>query len=196
MRILINDLTGNFVKIVPMEKKHTQALYEISTDKTIWTHLPVKIDTYEQMESFIEEALHKKETGTELPFVILNSENNTVIGSTRFLEISGKNKSLEIGWTWLTPSYWGTKINAECKYLLINYCFETLGMIRIQLKTDKDNIRSQKAIERIGGVKEGILRNHMIRKDGTYRDSVFYSIIKSDWPQIKRSLERMIKSQK
>ncbi|MFC4323007.1 GNAT family N-acetyltransferase [Litchfieldia salsa] len=196
MDISLNELTGDFVKIVPMQRKHIKELYEIGNSKSIWTHLPKIIETYDEMESFVAEALSKKEVGTELPFIVLHRESNKIVGSTRFLEISNTNKTLEIGWTWFTPSVWGTQTNIECKYLLLKHCFETLKMIRVQFKTDEKNIRSQKAIERIGGVKEGVLRNHMIRKDGTYRNSVFYSIIDSDWAKVKNELENAIYSQK
>lgn len=103
-----------------MQKTHIQELYEIGKDKTIWTHYPdIIVETFNDMESIVEEALYNKKTGTEFPFVVLLRENDKVIGSTRFLEISKHNKRLEIGWTWLTPSVWGTHINAECKYLLL-----------------------------------------------------------------------------
>ncbi|WP_226665209.1 GNAT family N-acetyltransferase [Metabacillus litoralis] len=192
MSIEFEELTGIFVKIVPMETSHLKTLFEISRDKSIWSHLPKSIDTYQDMEDFVEEALHRKEDGSQLPLVVINRETSKVIGSTRFLDISHSNKNLEIGWTWLTPSVWGTEVNLECKYLLLTHCFETLKFIRVQFKTDEHNIRSQKAIERIGGVKEGVLRNHMLRKNGTYRNSVYYSIIDTEWKQRKRNLEYLL----
>lgn len=192
MDIIFNELIGDHVRIVPLEKKYLHDLYHISKEESIWAHLPKMIKTVEDMESLIEEAMYKKMDGTEFPFVILLRENNKVIGSTRFLSISSSHRNLEIGWTWLCPSVWGTKINIECKYLLLKYCFEKMKMIRVQLKTDERNIRSQKAIERIGGLKEGVLRNHMIRKDGSFRNSVFYSIIDNEWPSVKRKLEILL----
>lgn len=193
MDILLDELVGENIRIVPMEKNHIQGLYESGKYENIWAHLPKQIQALDDMESLVREALVQKGTGKEFPFVILLRENNQIIGATRFLDISHVNRSLEIGWTWLTPSVWGTNINNECKYLLLKYCFETLQVIRVQLKTDERNIRSQKAIERIGGIKEGILRNHMIRKDGSFRNSVFYSIIDREWPLIKRKLETILK---
>lgn len=194
MIISLDELVGEHVRIVPMKKSHIQGLYEAGNDKAIWTHLSKTIQTLHDMELLVEEALYKKEVGSEFPFVILLRENGKVIGSTRLLEISNINRSLEIGWTWLTPSVWGTHVNTECKYLLLTYCFEVLKIIRVQLKTDSQNIRSQKAIERIGGIKEGILRNHMIRKDGTFRHSVFYSVIESEWSFVKQKLEVILQS--
>ena len=190
--IMFDELVGEKVRIVPLEKSHIQGLYEIGNNGMIWSHLPKTIYTLQDMRSFVEEALTKKDSGIELPFVVLLRDNNKIIGSTRFLDISNLNRSLEIGWTWYSPAVWGTHINTECKYLLLKYCFETLNFIRVQFKTDERNVRSQKAIEKIGGVKEGILRNHMIRKDGTFRNSVFYSVIESDWAFVKSKLENIL----
>ncbi len=139
----------------------------------------------------MEKALEGKESKKEFPFVVL-SHNEQIIGSTRFLDISNTNKSLEIGWTWYSPAVWGTNTNTECKYLLLKHCFETMNLIRIQFKTDEQNIRSQKAIEKLGAVKEGILRNHMVRANGTYRNSVYYSIIDSEWRAVKTRLEDIL----
>lgn len=187
--LMFEKLSGNTVTIVPMEISHTKELYEAGKNKEIWSHLPKSIRSYQQMECFVEEALRRKELGNEVPFVIKCRKSNKVIGSTRFLDISKINRGLEIGWTWLTPTVWGTDANLECKYLLLKYTFEDLNFIRVQFKTDDQNLRSQKALEKIGGSKEGILRNHMIRKDGTYRHSVYYSIIDSEWEKVKISLE-------
>ncbi|MDQ0230156.1 GNAT family N-acetyltransferase [Metabacillus malikii] len=189
---MFDELVGKKIRIVPMKKNHIEGLYEISKEPSIWSHLPKAINTSLDMEAFVEEALTNKETKTEYPFVVILRENNKIIGTTRFLDVSTKNKSLEIGWTWYTPSVWGANINTECKYLLLKHCFETLKCIRVQLKTDERNIRSQKAIEKIGGVKEGVLRNHMIRNDGTYRNSVFYSVIERDWPLVERNLVNLL----
>ncbi|MDL4839438.1 GNAT family N-acetyltransferase [Aquibacillus rhizosphaerae] len=189
---MFDELVGEKVRIVPMERCHIQGLYENGNEKMIWSHLPKTIHTENDMKSFVEEALRNKNSGKEFPFVVLLRDNNSIVGSTRFLDISHLNKSLEIGWTWYSPSVWGTHINIECKYVLLKYCFETLKLIRVQLKTDERNVRSQKAIEKIGGVKEGILRNHMIREDGTFRNSVYYSVIQNDWELVKNRLESLL----
>ena len=109
--------------------------------------------------------------------------------STRYLTIMPKDRGIEIGWTWLARAAWRTPINSECKYLLLRHAFETLGCIRVQLKTDKRNERSRRAIERIGGQFEGILRQQFVLRDGTYRDSAYYSIIDAEWPAVKARLE-------
>ncbi|MEC1550773.1 GNAT family N-acetyltransferase [Bacillus rugosus] len=193
MNVTFNELTGKQVQVVPMDKSHIQGLYEAANDENIWTHLPKTITTLHDMEAFVEEALQTKESGAECPFVIIHRETGKIVGTTRFLYMSSASRSLEIGWTWFHPSVWGTSFNTECKYVLLQYCFEQLNTIRVQFKTDERNIRSQKAIERLGAVREGTLRNQMIRKDGTFRNSVFYSIIDSDWPSVKQHLEQRLK---
>ncbi|WNS78217.1 GNAT family protein [Domibacillus sp. DTU_2020_1001157_1_SI_ALB_TIR_016] len=182
----LKELTGNHIRIIPMERGHIRGLWEAGGHQDIWTHLPQHIKTLQEMSQFVEDALTAKETGAEYPFVVIERKTGKIIGTTRFLAISQAHKSLEIGWTWFRPSVWGTPVNKECKHLLLRYCFHELGMIRVQFKTDDRNIRSQKAIERLGAVKEGTLRNHMIRRDGSYRHSVFYSIIASEWPAAER----------
>ena len=124
--------------------------------------------------------MNEKEKETQFPFVIYHKVHKKIIGATRFLDIQAQHKKLEIGWTWLHPNYWGTTVNLECKLLLLTYCFEKLNAIRVQFKTDENNIRSRKAIEKIGGKFEGILRNDMLRDNGTKRNSAYYSIIDSE----------------
>ncbi|SER44431.1 Protein N-acetyltransferase, RimJ/RimL family [Gracilibacillus ureilyticus] len=192
MIVSLYGLEGEFVKLAVMNSSHTKELFNAAKDASIWRHLPKTIQVFDDMQLFVNEAIEKMETGTEIPFVIIDKQSDEIVGSTRFLDISNFTRSLEIGWTWLTPHVWGTKVNMECKYLLLKYCFEKLNLIRVQLKTDEQNIRSQKAIERIGCKKEGILRNHMIRKDGTYRNSVIYSIIENDWISVKHQLENTL----
>ncbi|ASB68846.1 GNAT family N-acetyltransferase [Bacillus subtilis] len=190
MNVTLRELTGELIRVVPMDKSHIQGLYEAAKDENIWAHLPKTITTLHDMEAFVEEALQTKESGTEFPFVIIHRETGKIVGTTRFLYMSSASRSLEIGWTWFHPPVWGTSVNTECKYLLLQYCYEQLNTIRVQFER---NIRSQKAIERLGAVKEGILRNQMIRKDGTFRNSVFYSIIDSEWPSVKQHLERRLR---
>ncbi|WP_210608108.1 GNAT family N-acetyltransferase [Priestia flexa] len=191
-KVIAEKLKGNQICIVPMDKKYIEELCKIGQEKSIWEHLPETLTTRYSMENFINEALIQKERCIEYPFVILSLKTDEVIGTTRFMNISKDNKSLEIGWTWLTSKVWGTGVNIECKYLLLKYCFEYMNLCRVQFKTDERNIRSQKAIEKIGGIREGILRNHMIRKDGSFRNSVFYSIIDSEWPYVRRKLELLL----
>ncbi|MBO0995617.1 GNAT family N-acetyltransferase [Bacillus sp. SD088] len=185
-------LIGDRVKIQPMEDHHVQALFEAGNNPDIWAYMPMKIQSIEDIRFLVDGALQAREKGSEFPFVIFDKESGKIVGSTRLLNISIPNRNLEIGWTWLAPTVWRTRINTECKYLLLKHCFETLGAIRVQLKTDGRNMRSQQAIERLGAVKEGVLRNHVIMPDGYLRDSVFYSVIDREWALVKNKLESML----
>lgn len=192
MEICPVELVGERVKLVPMEESHIDGLFEAGRAPQIWTYMSMKVETIDDVKRLVAGAFSAKQAGVEMPFTIIDQESDKIVGSTRFLDISVPNRQLEIGWTWLTPSVWRTRINTECKYLLLKYCFETLGTIRVQLKTDGRNVRSQQAMERIGAVKEGILRKHRIMHDGYIRDSVYFSVIDDEWPCVKARLESML----
>jgi N-acetyltransferase len=182
-------LTGSKVELVPLENRHIEGLYEAGRFPEIWEVTQGRILSLDEAKLYVRKALDQEGA---VPFVITELVTGKVIGSTRFFDISATNRNLEIGSTWLTPSVWRTAVNTECKYLLLKHCFESLGTIRVQLKTDSRNTRSQKAIERLGAVKEGILRNHMILPDGYIRDSVYYSILDREWPAVKSRLEQFL----
>lgn len=186
------QLIGNSVEIRPLEVADIDALFAIAQYSDIWSYMPRFIDTREDMVQLVNDALQGKAAGSEFPFVIVSRETGELIGSTRFLDISEANRNLEIGWTWLTPSVWRTRVNTECKFLLLRLCFEQLGLLRVQLKTDGRNVRSQQAIARIGGVREGVLRKHRILPDGFIRDSVYFSIVDEEWPAVKARLLSML----
>ena len=151
------------------------------------------INTLEDMRGWVLDILSRAEKGTDLPFVAIHLASGRVAGATRYLNIMPNDRGLEIGGTWYGPEFQRTVVNTECKYLLLRHAFETLGCIRVQFKTDLRNERSQKAIERIGAVKEGVLRNHMILPDGHIRHSVFYSVLDTEWPEVKKRLEEMMR---
>lgn len=182
-------LTGKVVRLEPLKLQHAADLFAVAQDKTLWTYIPGDLSgSLEDMEQWVNQALEQQESGTVSAFVIVDLTTQRIVGSTRYFDFSTLNRGVEIGWTWLSPTVWRTGVNTECKYLLLQHAFETLGMIRVQLKTHHQNFRSQNAIERIGATREGILRNHMIMPDGSYRHSVYYSIIESEWPQVKANL--------
>ncbi len=182
-------LVGKLVQLEPLKLEHSAELFILAQDQDIWTWMPTNLSSSpEAMQDYIRLTLHLQEAGTDLPFLIRELASGQALGSTRYLSIEPHHRGLEIGGTWLGPAARRTGVNTECKFLLLRHAFETLGAIRVQFKTDSRNLRSQKAIERIGGVKEGVLRNHMIVQDGYYRDSVYYSIIESEWPQVKANL--------
>lgn len=186
-------LTGELVRLEPLEKRHAADLFAISQDPRIWTYFAANPATsLEKMERWVNQRVAEHETGTLLSLVIVQCATQSIVGCTSYLDFSEANRGVEIGSTWLSPDVQRTGVNTECKYLLLRYAFETLGMIRVQLKTHHHNFKSQKAIERIGATREGVLRNHMIMSDGSYRHSVYFSIIESEWPQVKAKLEAMM----
>ncbi|MBP3965566.1 GNAT family N-acetyltransferase [Paenibacillus lignilyticus] len=185
-------LSGTKVELVPLSVEHIDGIYEAGRYPEIWTLTAGAIATLDDAKADVRKALSQP---AALPFVIIDKTTGRIVGSTKLFDISIANKGLEIGSTWLTPSVWRTSINTECKYLLLKHCFETLGTIRVQLKTDSRNTRSQQAIERLGAVKEGVLRNHMIYPNGYVRDSVYYSILDREWPVIKERLHSLLNPQ-
>ena len=186
-------LTGQYVRLEPMTEEHVPGLAEIGVGQTFWDFMLYgNINSVDDMRNWVRDILARAEKGTDLPFVAIHLASGHVAGATRYLNIEPQHRGLEIGGTWYGPEFQRTVINTECKYLLLGHAFETLGCIRVQLKTDLKNERSQKAIERIGAVKEGVLRNHMILPDGRYRHSVFYSILDTEWPEVKEKLEVMM----
>lgn len=192
MHIEPTILVGKRVELVPLKESHIDALYQAGRFPEIWSWWPVRIRTHEEMEHLVKTFLHAQQEGQAYPFTLVDRESRQVIGSTRLHNISHANRSLEIGKTWLTPAAWGTHANTECKYLLLRFCFETLETLRVQLKTDVRNVRSQRAIERLGAVKEGVLRHHWVMPDGHIRDSVLYSILLEEWPVCKERLEQIL----
>ena len=186
-------LQGKHVRLEPMTEAHVPGLAELGIGQPFWDFMVYgKINTVDDMHNWVRDVLARAEKGTDLPFVAIHLESGRVAGATRYLNIMPNDRGLEIGGTWYGPEFQRTVVNTECKYLLFTHAFETLGCIRVQLKTDSRNERSQKAIERIGAVKEGVLRNHMILPDGYYRHSVYYSVLDTEWPDVKRRLEEMM----
>ncbi|WP_432774129.1 GNAT family protein [Brevibacillus gelatini] len=185
-------LEGKLVRLEPLRLVHTDGIFAAGAFPEIWSYMSVEIQTRDDAQAFIEQAMKNEAAQTELPFAIINRADGQVIGSTRFLAISRKDRGLEIGFTWLTPAVWKTAVNTECKWLLLRHCFEQLGCIRVQLKTDSRNLNSQRAIARIGGIREGVLRNHMVMRDGYIRDSVYFSILDREWPAVKERLEMLL----
>ncbi|WP_316570050.1 GNAT family protein [Neobacillus sp. YIM B06451] len=181
-------IIGKHVILEAMEATHSDELWEAGKSTEIWQFIATKILSKGEMEQAVKTALEEKNRGIQFPFIIRRKSDGKIIGSTRYLDISPQNNSLEIGWTWLNPSAWKTAVNTECKYLLLKTAFEGLGINRVQLKTDSRNIVSQKAIERIGAVMEGVLRQERKLQDGFIRDTVVYSILASEWPTVKEGL--------
>nr|WP_315027909.1 GNAT family N-acetyltransferase [uncultured Chryseobacterium sp.] len=185
-------LEGKTVDLIPLEKEHFEELYIAASDKELWELIPTDCSDKTLFYQNYERALSERETGNQYPFVIQDKKTRKLIGSTRFFEIYPSDKKLEIGWTWITKEYWGTAVNLECKLLLLNYCFEVLKTNRVQLKTKDTNFRSRKAIEKIGGVFEGILRKDRVQNDGSTRNAAYYSILDEEWKDAKCKIEKQI----
>ncbi|MES2478491.1 MAG: GNAT family protein [Bacteroidota bacterium] len=184
-------LKGELVTLIPLEEKHFVELELIAREKRIWEFIPIDMSTAEKRLQVFAKAILEREAGKQYPFVIIQHSSQKIIGSTRLMNIEPEHKKIEIGWTWLHPDYWSTAVNLECKLLLLTFCFEELKAIRVQLKTDENNIRSRKAIMKIGGQYEGILRNDWIRENGTIRNTVYFSIIDSEWNDTKKNLSML-----
>lgn len=183
-------LTGKLVRLEPLESRHAEDLFLTGQEDEMWLYMFANpCASREAMAQWIADTLRLQQIGDSLAFAIIDLATGRAIGSTRYLAISAKDYGLEIGWTWLDPSVRRTGVNTECKYLLLTQAFEVWKAIRVQLKTDSRNIRSQNAIVRIGGIKEGVLRNHIIMPDGYRRHTVYFSILDSEWPGVKAGLE-------
>jgi N-acetyltransferase len=186
-------LTGQFVRLEPLTENHTAGLAAVGMDESIWEYMPYgAMNNEDDIRRWVRTILDRRAEGTDLPFVVIHKASGRVAGTTRYMEIRPEHNGLEIGGTWYGAEFRRTQVNTECKYLLLHHAFEELGCIRVQLKTDLRNERSQRAIERLGAAKEGMLRNHMILPNGYIRHSIYYSIIISEWPQVKSRLEQML----
>jgi N-acetyltransferase len=187
-------LEGRRVRLEPLTKAHLARLAEVGLDEELWQWIPMPVRTAEEMAAYVETALQEKERGVSLPFVILEKATGRAIGSTRFGNIERRHHRVEIGWTWVARNWQRTAVNTETKYLLLRHAFETLGSMRVELKTDSLNERSRTAILRIGAREEGIFRNHMITASGRIRHTVYFSIVESEWPAVKTRLESILNS--
>ncbi len=186
-------LIGKYVRLEPMTEAHVSDLAEIGVGMDFWDFMVYgRMDTVEDMRVWVREILSRAEKGTDLPFVAIHLESGRVAGATRYLNIMPNDRGLEVGGTWYGLDFQRTTVNTESKYLLLTHAFEALGCIRVQIKTDSLNLRSQKAIERIGAIKEGVLRNHMILTNGRVRHSVYYSILDTEWGNVKKRLAEML----
>jgi len=187
-------LEGAQVRLEPLAKTHLAGLAEVGLDEELWRWIPTAVRTREEMAGYIETALNEQERCISLPFAIVEKATGRTIGSTRYGNIDRTHHRLEIGWTWVAREWQRTAVNTEAKYLLLRHAFETLGCMRVELKTDSLNERSRAAILRIGAREEGIFRNHMITASGRIRHTVYFSIIDCEWPAVKAGLEAKLAS--
>lgn len=182
-------LSGNGVRMEPLDYRHTQDLLLAAAYDEIWTYLDEPTPrTVEDVRLLIADALDEQHNGKRLPFAIIDMNNGHAVGSISYIDIRIPDRGVEIGWMWLTPGVWRHLVGLRSAYLLARHAFEDQGAIRVAFKTDKRNTRSQRMIEALGATREGVWRNHRILSDGTRRDSIFYSITDDEWPATGRAL--------
>lgn len=182
-------LQGRQVRLEPLAYTHAADLFIHCADPEVWQYLPVAMPkSEEEFRREIWSALAQQDAGLRQPFAVIALETETCIGSTSYLDITPDEHRLEIGWTYYAKDHWRSAVNTECKYLLLEHAFEVRGCQRVAFKTDVLNLRSQRAIERLGATQEGVLRNHRLRPDGSWRSSVVYSILAQEWPAVKANL--------
>ncbi len=185
-------LEGRHVRLEPLAHAHHGPLCAIGLDPELWELIPYRVATPEDMAAYIQTALDHQAAGTALPFATVHVPSGQVIGSTRYMNIDRANRRVEIGATWIAGPWRRTAVNTEAKYLMLRHAFETLGCVRVELKTDALNQRSRTAIRRIGATEEGTLRQHIITWSGRLRDTVYFSILDSEWPRVKQDLEEKL----
>lgn len=181
-------LEGERVRLLPLRLDHADELFQAVDSAEVWTYLPCLMETPEHMTELVAEALAGNEQGTEIPFAVYDKVAGQLIGMTRLQGISVEDRSLEIGYTWYSTSVWRTRVNTECKFLLLRHCFEVLQTIRVQFRVDSRNTRSSQAVQRIGATREGVFRKDRVLYNGYVRDTVFYSIVEEEWPDVKKRL--------
>jgi N-acetyltransferase len=188
-------LEGERVRLIPLESSHADGLFEAGNDPRIWKGIMEPIESIEDAQNMAAGALEDQKQNGSLPFTVFDKESEKIVGSTRLFDVIPSHRQLEIGHTWYHPAVWRSRVNTECKYLLLMHSFEVLDMVRVQIKTDLRNTQSQAAIARLGAVKEGVLRQHRILFDGYIRDTVMFSVINHEWPEVKARLEGFLQQE-
>jgi RimJ/RimL family protein N-acetyltransferase len=186
-------LEGELVRLEPLGLQHEDGLWDASRDERTWRWLSiVQPQTRAELRAYLDEALANAAAGTEMPFATIRRDGGRVLGSTRFLALRPEHRSVEIGWTWLTPEAWGTGINVEAKLLMLEHAFQTFGCLRVELKTDALNDRSRGAMEALPAQFEGVHRKAMLVRGGQRRDSAWYSVLDEEWPAVRENLLRRL----
>lgn len=183
------ELEGRIVKLIPLNKFHKDGLLHAASDGKLWELWFTSVPSKENIDQYINNALNEKENNRGFPFVVTDKNTGEIIGSTRFCNATPEHRRLEIGYTWYSKKSQGTGVNTECKYLLLKYVFEELNCIAVEFRTNWFNLRSRTAISRLGAKQDGVLRNHLLNSDGSYRDTVVFSITEKEWTGVKKSLK-------
>lgn len=184
-------LEGSVVRLEPVRREHAQLFWDVAKNdlEDIFRWIPYSMKTREDFEKLVEKAFAEQERGESVVFATVEHSSGKTVGSTRFMNIDRVNKRMEIGSTWIAPAWQRTAVNTEAKYLMLRHAFEVWGCIRVELKTDGLNQKSRNAILRIGAKEEGTLRRHLVTSTGRVRDTVYFSILDSEWPEAKARLE-------
>jgi N-acetyltransferase len=187
-------LEGSVVSLDPIRHEHTDMFWEAAKDclDDLFRWIPYAMKTQEDFQRFVTKALEEEERGESVVFATVERSSGQVIGSTRFMNIDRANRRVEIGSTWIAPAWQRTAVNTEAKYLMLRHAFETWQCLRVELKTDALNQRSRNAILRLGAKEEGTLRKHLVTRTGRIRDTVYFSILDTEWPEVKARLEGRI----
>jgi RimJ/RimL family protein N-acetyltransferase len=185
-------LEGRHVRLEPLTRDHLEALWSVADDPDLWRFTLTRIGTRDELAAYVDAALADQALGTALPFTTIDRASGRVAGSTRFISVSERDRRVEIGHTFVGGAFQRTAVNTEAKYLMLRHAFEAWGCVRVELRTAAKNERSRAAIRRLGAVEEGILRRHARMHDGTWRDTVFYGVIDSEWPAVRARLEGML----
>ncbi len=192
MKVEPVTLEGAHVRLEPLSRTHSPGLCEVGLEEELWRWIPTPVRTVADMAAYVELALREQAVGVSLPFAQIEKATGRVMGSTRYMNIEKAHHRVEIGCTWIGREWQRSAVNTEAKYLLLRHAFETLGCMRVELKTDSLNEKSRAAILRIGAKEEGIFRNHMITSTGRIRHTVYFSIMDSEWAGVKSGLERKL----
>jgi N-acetyltransferase len=186
-------LEGHGVRLEPLSLEHEKPLMEAANDGRLWELFFTSVPETENTKRYVEDALKGQERGDMLPWAVRDLRSGAIVGSTRYHDIIPAADRVEIGWTWYAKRVQRSHVNTACKLLLFTYAFESLKCKVVGLRTDNFNFRSQRAIEALGAKKDGVIRHHWPRRDGTIRDSVMYSVLVHEWPDVKRHLEFRLK---
>ncbi|MEL7271084.1 MAG: GNAT family protein [Bacteroidota bacterium] len=182
-------LEGSLVKLIPMTEAHAADMIKAASDGQLWDIWYTSVPSAQNITEYIDHALTEQASGKALPFIVVEKATGNIVGSTRYCSVDGPNRRVEIGYTWYAKSTQRTGVNTECKFLLLQHAFEILDAIAVEFKTNFFNFPSRNAILRLGARQDGIIRNHRIDKMGNIRDTVLFSILNSEWPVVKTSLE-------
>lgn len=186
------QLAGSIIRLEPLTAEHKPELTQVLNDPRIWEYTWRKIGSAEQAAQLVDTALANQASGKDIPYVMVEQASGRIVGTTRMMHLDRTHRGAEIGCTWVAPDYWRTAVNTESKLLLLEYGFGVLNLIRVEFSIVSNNLRSQRAVERIGAVREGVLRKHRVTTDGTVLDNVVYSITDDEWPAVKARLQFLL----